>query len=820
MSPHDRRLHTNGDVAVAKHPSSNPTNRNPHTTRPHNHDDQGDKVKTTEHTASPASTPKTGIFATLRGLPRAQGSGTPATGRVRVTLAAIAAALATGAALGAILPAAAGAFATAAPPPVFSTAPGLPDNRVYEQVSPADKSGNEAGASTSHVLIREGRNEAYAVAAGDGNSALFTGTGPFGETASPLTLFFVAQRTASGWKTRSVMPSQQETAAEFGGILNSVPVYLYPSADLSHAMFQPERGRFAGLETTCAQLHFSVRPELYLAGSDPFVPATWLDQPEIPNPIKVCREFGEAGAPVGGSPDLSTAYFTVPGTLLPEDASRAPNAGERIVGGSYFYQAWGFYEYREGALHEAGVLPNGRLDPFGAVPAASGHARSRIGNQVSSDGSRAFFVSPDPASCTYNGGTNDCVADPPQLYVRENGAKTVLVSQSQLPGKMGEPAPDGTFRMSSGSYVFASPDGSQAFFQSVDKLTSDAPEGPPGNTSPKTYAFDLNTGTLTYLPGVSGQILATDTDGSSMAFLDSSVSPAQLDLWSAGPGGGSVTPITQLPDGGGVEPARMSSDGSVVVFMATGLPGFNDAGSSEIFRYEVAGNTLSCVSCAPTGVASGFTSMSQMINQEITQPSFDPGVVDERGISSDGSRVFFQTSAALTPQDTNTRPPTNYEGESVQNDFDVYEWENGVIYLISPGKGLQNSYFLDNSENGDDMFFATTQGLAPGDTDGAYDVYDARVPHAGDNPPPAAVPCQGSVCQGPPNVPAPLGAPASATFSGLGNPVGGGESNPSAAPAVKPKPTPKATKCRRSFVKQKGKCVKKQRTKRSKRGRK
>ena len=80
-------------------------------------------------------------------------------------------------------------------------------------------------------------------------------------------------------------------------------------------------------------------------------------------------------------------------------------------------------------LSEAGVLPDGSLDQFGAVPAASLHGRAITGNQVSADGLRAFFVSPDPASC---GNGNDCAVDPPELYVRENGEKTVLVSQDTL----------------------------------------------------------------------------------------------------------------------------------------------------------------------------------------------------------------------------------------------------------------------------------------------------------------------------------------------------------------------------------------------------
>ena len=65
----------------------------------------------------------------------------------------------------------------------------------------------------------------------------------------------------------------------------------------------------------------------------------------------------------------------------------------------------------------------------------------------------------------------------------------------------------------------------------------------------------------------------------------------------------------------------------------------------------------------------------------------------------------------------------------------MYEWENGVVYLISTGKSTANSYPGRLSANGDDVFFATTEGLVPGDTDGAYDVYDARVPHPGEPTP-------------------------------------------------------------------------------------
>jgi hypothetical protein len=133
---------------------------------------------------------------------------------------------------------------------------------------------------------------------------------------------------------------------------------------------------------------------------------------------------------------------------------------------------------------------------------------------------------------------------------------------------------------------------------------------------------------------------------------------------------------------------------------------------------------------------------------------------------------------------------------------DAYEWENGTIYLISSGSSSKDSYFLDNSESGGDVFFATTAQLSEGDTDNGYDVYDARTPHPGDSPPVTSTPCQGAVCQGPPAAPAALGVPSSATFSGLGNVA-------STPAAIAPKPTTKRkiTKCKKGATRRKDRCV-------------
>ncbi len=567
--------------------------------------------------------------------------------------------------------------------------------------------------------------------------------------------------------------------------------------------------------------------QIDLAGPDPFVLPTWLERPSpaLASPVENCEANGLSGGPVGGSPDFSTVYFTYPGTLLPEDLSRAPHTVHSTE--EQQVEAWGFYEYTDGVLHEAGVLPDGTLSPFGAVPAASGHGRNRLGNEVSSDGTRAFFISPDPASCEQNGGHNNCVTDPPELYVRENGERTLLASRDTLlPESGGQPAaaPTGPLAMPNssfqripapgldGSYVFASPDGSQAFFESRDALTQTAEEAGSGSEA-KTYDFDVSTGALTYLPGVVGEILATDTDGSSIAFIhpEAGGEPARLELWTAGAAGGTVTPVVSEP--GSIPEARMSSDGSVLVFQtASSLSStFNSGGFEEIYRYDIPANSLGCISCAPPGVtSSGNASMSMLYQDEVgiggTNSFYEPTRVptDERGISADGDRVFFESPDPLVPQDSNTNsPPTLVEEDTTQpQGRDVYEWENGVVYLISTGTSTRDSYLLDSSESGDDVFFATVQSLVPGDTDGGYDVYDARVPRPGDSPPPSAAPCEGSSCQGPASTPPASTPSGSASFSGPGNLA------PEATVPELGKPARKPTKCKKGYLKKKDKCIK------------
>ncbi len=661
-----------------------------------------------------------------------------------------------------------------------STSVALPDGRVYEQVSPPYKNGN---------LVAFTQEFDFGLAEAGGDAVVYPMSGAAGSAYSGTVSQYVSKRKTGGdWSTEQATPRQISSTFS---LASESPTTLVSSANFSRFLF-------AGLETY-VQDGQGNSLNIFLSDNPTHEPQ-WISRPQLVNPVPGLGEEGasENYTVTGASADLNTIYFGYAGTLLPEDSARESHVqGGHGTGASAFQDApWGFYEWVGGSLREAGTLPDGELNPFGAVPAVVGLSGS-IGRKrafqaegfddwTSNDGSRALFVSPDPiASIVSNpepcGKKPPCASEPPQLYVREalagGGHKVTLVSHSMLPGEEGDPAPDGPVSVSnpSGSgatYAFGTPDGSRVFFASTDRLT----EAAPADGEVKEYEFETGTDDLTYLPGVRGEIAATGDHGSELAFLNTVT--GVLELWRSGSGGGTVTPLAELS--GKMRSSQFSSNGSVFVFSTNSqIPGgFNNGGENargasplEVYRYDVESAALTCVSCPPASVmptGDSYTSYNnyQATTNEIRHKngtnSEPQTTVETRAVSADGDRVFFDTPNVLSPQDTN----------GVR---DVYEWEDGAAHLISSGTGTEASYYLDSSKSGGDVFFATPTGLLSGDTDEAYDVYDARIPRSGDNPAPSAIPCKGSICQGPPSVPQLLGSPASETFDGIGNvasPVG------------------------------------------------
>ncbi len=283
------------------------------------------------------------------------------------------------------------------------------------------------------------------------------------------------------------------------------------------------------------------------------------------------------------------------------------------------------------------------------------------------------------------------------------------------------------------------------------------------------------------------------------------------------------SPIAANPDS---RTSRVSPDGLHVAFMSAGQPtGYDntDAKSpvacgkpqgrcdSEVYLYDATANggdgKLLCASCNP----SGARPMGENIEYRGSEywaaahiPVWSTIFYAPRVLSADGSRLYFNSSDALSPLDSNGA-------------VDVYQWEapgsggcdeggpdyssqnEGCIRLISSGQSAGDSAFVDASPTGKDVFFATTESLVSQDY-GLRDIYDARVGGGLPAQPAAAPECEGEACQSAPEAPDDP-TPASSTFQGAGNVA--------EAPLAK-----KA--CAKGKVRRRGKCVSKHRKKASK----
>jgi hypothetical protein len=134
-------------------------------------------------------------------------------------------------------------------------------------------------------------------------------------------------------------------------------------------------------------------------------------------------------------------------------------------------------------------------------------------------------------------------------------------------------------------------------------------------------------------------------------------------------------------------------------------------------------------------------------------------------VSDDGETVFFQSSDPLVPDDANSV-------------VDVYQWRaqgsgacdlpEGCLALISSGQGEKPSYLYGMTADGHDVFFVTPERLVGADIPGSPSMYDARVGGGIPNPP-AAEPCHGDACQSLGSGSPPLASPTTTVPAPNGN---------------------------------------------------
>ena len=635
----------------------------------------------------------------------------------------------------------------------------LPDCRAYEIVSPADKGGNG-------VLVSSTRTRAAA----DGSAASFTSLGGFADArGTGIAVDYLAQRSSdpepgdSGWSTHAITPPQR--SLDFISNTNFLePVYdgeFSPNLDRGiFRAYSPIPGA-AGADPDVDQVqNLYLRTDLRVPGPGSYSLLSPCSACATPLPLN----FSNNQLPRfdGASADYQQVIFTSKFNLTGEAAGSGPK----------------LYESDHGTLRLVGLVPplgQAECGPSGPACIPADESDAGVGgsggfytlNTISADGHRVVFTD---APGEYHG----------DLYLREDHQSTI---QLNVP-EGGTGAGEATTR-----YWGASADDTRVFFTTSQQLTNDDDNG---NRDLYMYEVDAPAGHHLTRLSIDGEpadppsevegVIGASVDGSYVYFVSAgqlvpgapALGPARgIYEWHSGV----VSYVGELPNAGadanldfpgtsGLTPfaARVTADGRHMMFLShrgMGLLGYDQAncsglGCAEVYVYSAETHKLACASCNPSGTPASFDATTN--TRRSASASRDTWHLNHP-LSADGRYVFFSTAEALVPEDTNDA-----------SDVYSYATETGTLHLLSSGTDEHGSYFMDASDDGRDAFFTTSQRLLGWDPDGNYDLYDARVQGGFPEPPPAAAPCAGEICQ-PAVTSSPQPGPfASATFSGPADP--------------------------------------------------
>jgi len=706
----------------------------------------------------------------------------------------------------------------------------LPDNRVYEMVTPVENRNINLDVPGAVGLAPPGDVvstwfKPYQAAA-DGDRVAYVG-GPDGAgTGSAENEYMAARGPAGGWKQVNLQPPGYLSAS-----------YQAFSDDLSVAVVGAGFGFDANRPTLGAGAPGGGYDVMYacMVGEGPCTTSEGATPPANPfrplftttppnRPAKGSGYFGafsfsasENLAYAGASSDLSHVLFEANDALLggggkleselDEDVKREVEKGE---------EGNDLYDSVAGQLSLVNVLPNGTVAPeatFGSPQPKypDHHQLPDFSHVISADGSRVFWTDLDPG------------AGMEHLYVRESGEKTVAVSEG--PAQFWTATPDGRYayytegeklwRFDVQSETREEVAGAGAGVQGVIGVNEAGEDG--------AYLYFVANGVLAEnaTPGdcshaAAGQELG-DTcnlylrhDGATTFIATLSGADNVI-----GEGGAAGFEIGDWQPGLGYRTAEVTPDGHNLVFESyRSLTGYNSDGLSEVFVYDAAIGHIFCASCNPSGEPPSNTTHAAAYLPESISTTYLP-----RWISKDGSRVFFDSVEPLVPQASNRRQDVyeweRYEPESSTDSCtsapgesaseNLRKREQGCIYLISGATSSDNSYLLDASASGNDAFFVTRARLVQQDTNDNFNLFDARVGGVQPLAPPA---CSGTGCQGVPPAPPIFATPSSVTFNGIGN-----FAPPPPGPVVKPKAKPltRAQKLAKALKVCKGKRTKKKR---------
>lgn len=673
---------------------------------------------------------------------------------------------------------------------------GLSDSRVWEMVSPANKFGGQ--------LLRT--NGGVFQAAQSGNSIAYQSLGsieadPDGNRSIEPSAV-LGRRSSDGWHSKDITPPHTKATQIAQGT-----EYDIFSPELSSALLEPR-------DATPLSPAASERTPYLRENSEP--PAY--------TPLVTGKE-GYANVPPGtefGGDELlgQVSKVTISGASANLDHIALASEVPLVEGG----QPNSLYEWTAGRLQPVSVLPAGEGGEV--VQGVLGSDQSSTEHAISEDGSRVFWGPGNVGT-----GSINLTA----LYLRNVGAEETVRLDTEQPGAsgLGENRP---------AFQGASADGSIVYFTDSQQLTEDASSSGRDLYRCEISAADPGAGCASLtdisapLPAsgesadVQGRLSSLSQDGTAVYFVATGVlDPApnglgeeavsgepNLYLWQEGEG---VRFIARLSteddrDWGKVEgetpgyarllSAAASPSGRFLSFMSNrSLTGYDNrdvfSGEplEEAYLYDAASDSLTCISCGPSGsrptgvqmpgglngiqmndpqglwsnrwVAVTMPEATDSAGNQLTRyPFYRPRTVLDNG------RVFFNAFDSLVPADSNsTWDVYQYEPAGVgsctsaSSGAAVVRSGGACVSLMSSGADEEQSSFLDASTSGNDVFFLSAGRLSVTDEDTVYDVYDARVDGSSATLTPGSE-CKGETCQ-----PAPVtineGAPASATFQGRGN---------------------------------------------------
>jgi len=573
------------------------------------------------------------------------------------------------------------------------------------------------------------QRSAFKPLSADGDKAIWdvTGGAPGGFNGNGA--IFLAERTASGWQSRSLLPPPSQQPGD-GAYLFELG---YHTPDMSQFVLKAGQPNLSGLGQASETSIVRLDAHQHLEVLDSF------EKDLLANRLFASTDTSHvilAGAPL----DTRGQIFDV-GSGNREVLSIMPDGTEsecEVVYGSNSKGGTSF-----GVEQHPGYFPT-----------------------ATTDGSIVYFKTQENGNCS----------GPEQLYVRNRQTNTTTLIDPADEG--GEPV-----------FIRATPDGGEGYFLTDSKL-----DPADQNTGRDLYRWSVTSGSATCLtcvvPDARVTTVAISDDFSRVYFgsKEALVPGKGTQL-----GGGEKVNIYTLSGselkyvattlGNGIR--ELSPDGSKMLFAAPASLSLTSDKTAEIcpkslaeasgtsdcvqlYRYEVAEDSLECLSCVRGGVTNWASGNSE----------------GDLEMSSDGRVVAFRTNQSLLPRDINRR-------------LDLYEWRNGALRLLTdgtsnfPDQGFARPMLRAITADGSTILYSAPEpGLTGYERDEVSNMYVARV-GGGFPRPPAVQHCSEESCQGPLQTPPSGQSAGSEGVQGRGN------------------VRHKVRKCRKGAVRRQGRCVRK-----------